>query len=155
MRGREAVRFHLLHGFLGGPSLFGHSIRCDHHSGAVIASLTVDKNLLAAVIAEQSEESGDVCVFWMEAIPGNRYEADSKVAYLLALDFAASHAQVHYNAEAHLSQFLKSLLGRLRAAIQSRAHFTEIRYALNRELARNGALRRDKPSGGVRRVIRN
>src|SRR5258708_25352733 len=143
MRGRKAVRLHLLHSFLCGPSFFGHSIRCDHHSGAVIASLAVDKNLLAAVIAEQSKESGHVFVFRMKAVPGNRHEAHSKVGYLLALGFAASLAQVHYDADAHLSQFLKSLLGRLRAAIQIRAHLTEIRYALNRELARNGALRRD------------
>jgi hypothetical protein len=134
MRGREAVRFHLFHGFLGGPSLFGHSIRCDHHSGAVIASLTVDKNLLAAVIAEQSKESGDVCVFWMEAIQGIATSA-FKVGYLFALDFAVWLARaVHYDADAHLSQSLKSLLQAARRDIQSRAHLTEIRYALNASL---------------------
>ena len=155
MRGGKAVCFHLLHGFLGGPSLFGHSIRRDHHSCAVIAGLTVDKDLFAAIITEQLEELGHVRVFGMEAHPGHFDEAHSKFGYLPVLAFAAPLAQVHYDGDAHLSQFVKSLPGRLRAAKQSRGHFTEFRHALDRELARNGALSRDQPGRGVRRMIRN
>jgi len=68
MGGREAVCFHLLHGFLRCPSLFG---QCNHHSGAVIAGLAMDKNLLAGVVAKQSKELGDLFVFRVVAIPGN------------------------------------------------------------------------------------
>src|SRR5260370_5433566 len=108
MRGRKAVRLHLLHSFLCGPSFFGHSIRCDHHSGAVIASLAVDKNLLTAVIAEQSEKSGHVWVFRMESVPGNRHESHSNLGQLLSLDLPASVAELHHRGDIRLNHFLKS-----------------------------------------------
>ena len=146
MRGREAVRLHLFHRFLCAPSFLGHSICCDHHSGAVIAGLAVDKNLLAPIVAKQSEKSSHVCVLRVEAVPGNRHEAHSKLGHLLALDFAASLPEVHYDSDAHLNQFLKSFLGRLRAAIQGRANLAQIRHSRNSEFARNRVLRRDKCS---------
>src|SRR5258708_15709337 len=120
MRRREAVCFHLLHGFFGGPSLLGHSIRRDHHSRAVIAGLAVDKNLLAAVIAEQSKESRHVRVFRMEAVPRNRHEAHSKFGHLLLLSSAASVAHIHNDADAHLSPVPPSLLWKLRSPLQAK-----------------------------------
>jgi len=127
-------------------AFFSHSIRRNHHPSAVITGLAVDKDLFAPIVAEQSEKSSHVCVFRMEAIPGNRDEAHSQLGYLSALDFKVPLAQVYYYSDAHVGQFPKPLPGRLRTTVQSRAHLTEIRHAFNCEPARNGVFCRDRRS---------
>jgi hypothetical protein len=132
MGGRKAKCLHLPHSFLRGPSLLGHSIRCDHHPGAVVTGLAVDENLFPAIFADQCEEPGYVGVFWMEAVPRNRNVTHPESDYLLALPFNASFARVHNDPGAHPSQFLKSGVRRLSAAIQRRVHLAKIWYALDR-----------------------
>jgi hypothetical protein len=51
----EAEGAHLVHGFLGGPALFRHSVSRDYHSGAVVSQAAMHNNLLAFVLVHDAQ----------------------------------------------------------------------------------------------------
>jgi len=52
----KAKLLHFRFGSFRRPALFGHTVGCNHHSGAVVTHTAVDENLFASILPEQCEE---------------------------------------------------------------------------------------------------
>ena len=55
----EAEGAHLVHGFVGGPTLFGHAVGRYHHTGAVVSQTAMHKDFFAFVVVHYLQKFGE------------------------------------------------------------------------------------------------
>src|ERR1041385_4532572 len=105
----EAEHLHLLACFFRRPTLVGHAIRGDHHTGPVIAIATMYEDLLLRVFAQKHEKLRNNFVLGKIAMPGYRNILHAESGYLFPFFVLASKAEIYYKLHTHRFQLLKAV----------------------------------------------
>jgi hypothetical protein len=125
MREIKTEFFHFLFCLIRGPALLSHTIRSDHHSGAVITDPAVHENFFPGIGAQQGKKLRESFIVGSRAVPRHRDVFHAQAGDQLAFTLPVA-SQVHDDIDSHFSERSEALSRGLATAIQGRCRMAKV-----------------------------
>ena len=112
----KAESFHFFFCFLSGPTLLGYAVGGNHHAGAVITEVAVNKNFFPGIVAKQLKELGEDIIPGKGTFPehGNVPHAEALDGFMQVLIFSF---QTNHDGDAHFGEARETFLSGTSATI--------------------------------------
>lgn len=138
MNAGVAEFFHLVEGFVGGPSFVGHAVGGYGEAGAVVAETTVNEDFPGGVVVDDFEEVREGCIRGERTMPwdGDVFHPEVGDGGFLGAVVAAAH--VDDDGDSHVLEIFETFASGLAPAIEIGSDFAEVSDAGGFLVAGNG-----------------